>query len=592
MKRKRRPVVPWLTEAALFALLFAVCLLLAFRMNFKDGKPAGNGVFASDKSIYYVYLPATFIYGWDVNRFPHRCDTLYRGFILDYKKGKVVNKMTCGVAILWTPFFLATHTIAKVFALQPDGFSLFYQKMALIPPVFFLLLGLFFLRRFLGRYFTGFVPWAVVLTVFTATNLWYFSLAEGLMSHVHSFFLFALFLYLLKRFIDGESRSYRLFAWLCLVFALAVLIRPTNVIITLWFLLLDVKTGHDVLRRLRILLRPSWLLTFLGVTFLVLLPQMIYWKYVSGHFLHYSYGNEGFINWKNPVILPVWFSPFNGLFAYNPAVLFFVAGALWMVFRRKQNGRLIVLTFLLVTYMAGSWHMWFFGGSYGARPFIEYYTLLSVGLGWMLTWAFRHPNHLYRATLLLMLVGCSWFNLRMIDHNYWYNGSTWDWDEYRTRVEKAGILQFDWDRYTCLNDYENMPFDPSLTQTSLRVHSRTQAAVIDNRWPFTGLLDRPLQGMVDHPPRHVEASVWINPVWRDSTGAVLVASVEDDSHEPCFYRKVPVNRFGTSAGQWTKASLAFDIPSWLSDPAFRLKIYLWNRERRTMYIDDVKVVVE
>ncbi len=581
-----------LTETVFFTALLAVCLILAFRLNFSEDKAPGHGVFASDKSIYYVYLPATFIYGWDVNRFPHRCDTLYRGFILDYRKGKVVNKMTCGVALLWTPFFLATHAAAKVFDLKPDGFSLFYQQMAVIPPVIYLVLGLFFLKRFLERYFTGFIPWLVVLLTLAATNLYYFSLAEGLMSHVHSFFLFALFLYLLKRFIDGGCDSFRIFATLCLVFALAVLIRPTNALIALWFFLLDAATGRDLLRRVRLLLKPAWLATFLVILFVVFLPQMIYWKYVSGHFLHYSYGKEGFVNWRNPVILPVWFSPFNGLFAYNPVVWLFVGGSLWMIFRKRSNGWLILVTFLLVTYMAGSWHMWFFGGSFGARPFIEYYTLLSVGLGWLLTAAFRHPNHLYRAMLILALAAFTGFNLRMIHHNYWYNGSTWDWQEYRNRLEKAGIVNFSHDTYTYINDFENLPSDPSLTQTNLRVHSRTQAAVTDNRWSYTGLFDRHLPGILDHPVTRIEASVWINPVWRDSTGAVLVASVEDDARTPRFYRNVPVNRFGTRAGEWTRVTLSFDLPRWLDDPSGRLKIYLWNRERRTVYIDDVRIKLE
>ena len=168
-----------------FTAVFAVCLLLAYQLNFKDGKARASGVFASDKSIYYVYLPATFIYGWDVHKFPHQCDTLYHGFILDYKTGKVVNKMTCGVAILWTPFFLATHALASIFHLQPDGFSEFYQKMAILPPVFFLVLGLFFLKRFLQRYLSPWLACSSILFILAGTNLYHYGLVEGLMSHVH-----------------------------------------------------------------------------------------------------------------------------------------------------------------------------------------------------------------------------------------------------------------------------------------------------------------------------------------------------------------------------------------------------------------------
>jgi len=111
------------------------------------------------------------------------------------------------------------------------------------------------------------------------------------------------------------------------------------------------------------------------------LPQLVYWKYVSGSFLHYSYGTEGFSYWKNPVILPLYFSPFNGLFLYNPLVLFFVAGFTWMIFHRKANGLLLLLTFAAVTYISGSWHMWFFWRKLWFRPLWNIMHFSHWGLG-------------------------------------------------------------------------------------------------------------------------------------------------------------------------------------------------------------------
>ena len=575
-----------------FTALFGVCLLLAFRLNFRDGKPVGAGVFNSDKSIYYVYLPATFIYGWDVHKFPLHCDTLYRGFILDYNAGKVVNKMTCGVALLWTPFFLATHAIATVFHLKPDGFSDPYQKMAVVPPVFFLVLGLFFLKRFLSFYFAGYIVYICILFILAGTNLFYYGLAEGLMSHVHSFFLFSLFLFLLKKFFEAEQRPLRLFAAISVTVSLAILVRPTNVIILAWFFLLDAGTRKEISCRVRMFLRPKFLLTFLVIFFLVFLPQFIYWKYVSGSFLHYSYGGEGFSYWKNPVILPLLFSPFNGLFLYNPLVLFFITGMAWMIFRRKRNGMLLLLTFALVTYISGSWHMWFFGGSYGSRPFVEYYALFSIGFGYILLETVRLRNLFARSLVFLIMVLFSYYNLRLIYHNIWYTGSVWAWDDFKNRLDQAGVLHFSKDTYTFINDFENISFEPALVKSNLRCHSRNQAAMVDSRYPYCDLFNRNITQILDHYPGRVMASLWVSPVSSDLTNAVVVASIEDEARHIWFYKSIPLNRSGTKAGMWSEADLSFAVPRWLNDPAYRLKIYLWNVNRKTFFIDDIRIKFE
>jgi len=576
-------------DLLVFTAVFVVCLVLAFQLNFKDGKARGSGVFASDKSIYYVYLPATFIYGWDVQKFPLHCDTLYKGFVLDYKTGKVLNKMTCGVALLWTPFFLATHAIATMFDLSPDGFSDPYQKMAVVPPVFFLVLGLFFLKRFLENYFPGYISYLCILFILTGTNLYYYGLAEGLMSHVHSFFLFSLYLFLLKKFADGGERSFRMFLAICVVVALAVLVRPSNVIILIWFFLLDAATAKEVSARFRRFIRPKYILTFIITGFLVFLPQFIYWKYASGSFLHYSYGGEGFIYWKNPVILPLYFSPFNGLFLYNPLVLFFVAGFTRMIIRGKPNGILILLTFALVTWISGSWHMWFFGGSYGSRPFVEYFTILSLGFGSILVAIFQFKNLFIRSLLILAIVICIYYNLRLIYHNFWYTGSVWAWDDFKTRLDRAGILNFSRDTYTYINDFENVSFEPAVVKTNVKYHSRNLSALVDSRYLYCGFFDRNITTILDHHPGQVSVSMWISPINHDLTNSVLVASIEDDQHHPWFYKNVPLNNFGTKAGTWSEVSMSFAVPLWLNNPACRLKIYLWNIDRKTFYMDDVRI---
>jgi len=581
-----------LSDLLFFTVLFAGCLAMAFHLNFPNGKARNEGVFASDKSIYYVYLPATFIYGWDVKKFPSRCDTLYKGFILDYKTGKIVNKMTCGVALMWTPFFLATHAVATVFDLKADGFSDPYQKMAIVPPVLFLILGLFFLKRFLENYFRPVIVYACILLMLAGTNLCYYGLAEGLMSHVHSFFLFSLYLFLLKKFLEKREPSFRLFAGICLVVSLAILVRPTNLIILAWFFMLDAGSLKHILSRVRLIARPKFLLAFLVICFLVFLPQFVYWKYLSGSFFHYSYGSERFLYWKNPVILPLWFSPLNGLFLYNPLVLFFVAGFIWMIFRRKANGILLLLTFALVTWYSGSWHMWYFGGSFGSRPFVEYYAIFSLGFCSILAATWRVKNLFIRSLLILLMIAFSCYNLRLTYYNYWNNSSVWAWDDFKNRLDKAGILYFSRDSYTYINDFENKSDQPALEITNARSHSRNLSGLVDSRYQYCRILNRNMSGVLDHDLGRITVSLWVSPVWPDSTNAFLVASIEDEKYHPWNYKIVPVNHFRTKSGTWSEVALSFTVPPWLNDPSYWLKIYLWNVDRKTFYIDDIRVKFE
>ena len=575
-------------EAAIFVALLVICLFLALRLNFQDGKPVRRGVFYSDKSIYYVYLPATFIYHWDAKRFPHRCDTTYRGFILDDARNKVVAKMTCGVAMLWTPFFLVTHAIALGCSLQADGFSDIYQHAALVPPVVFLLLGLFFLRRFLLRYFPPWITWIALLLIFTGTNLYYFALAEGLMSHVHSFFLFSLYLFLLKKWLDNGMKSFRVFMAISFLIALITLVRPTNAIMALCIFLLDVTSVKEVLNRIKEFLMPKYLGTFLLTAFLVFLPQMIYWKYLSGSFIHYSYGGESFVNWKSPVIVPLLFSPLNGLFTYNPLVLFMVAGFLAMIFRKVSNGVMILLIFALVVWISGSWHLWFFGGSFGARPFVEYYTLFSLGLCFFLAGIIRIKNLFAVSVVALTFTACSWYNLRLLYHNYWNTSSVWAWDDFSQRLGEAGILHLPKTSYRWIQDFENISFEPSFCVTDFQSHSMKKSAFVDGRYPKSVIYRHPMQDIVDGDIKTITVSLWTRPLY-DSFASKVTARITDENGHVWLNREVNIHGDLSTSHDWTETAFSLTVPQWMNGQEYQLEIFLTNPGKRTYYIDDVVV---
>lgn len=575
----------------IFIPLFFLCLFLAYNINFVNYKGNTPEIY-SDKADYYVYLPATFIYGWDINKFPAGIEKKCEGFLLDHKKNKLVDKTTCGIAILWAPFFLATHFIAVHWDLQPDGFSDFYQKMTILPGVFYLILGLFFLLRFLQNYFSRGISLITVFLIFLGTNLYHFGIDDGLMSHVNSFFLFALFLFLLKKFLDQEKKSYGLFIGISFVVSLAILIRPTNILLFTWILFLDITSFKAIWKRILLFLKPTYIFTFIIIASLVFLPQFIYWKYLTGHFLYYSYPGEGFANWKNPLILAVWFSPLNGFFIYTPIALLFIAGIVIMILKKIPNGIFIGVFFLLMTYIFASWCVWYFGGSFGYRPFVEYYSILALPFGYFLT-SLKDLKNLYiRSLLIIFILISGYYNLRLTYHQQWNPNSTWAWDDFFLSLNTAGIIHYTYDTYTTTQDFENFgSIDEQFRQRKC-VHSSGVGGYVDKNFPINGFYLRRLDDALHAPVKRIKASLWVNGGYKKRTGVVFIGNIKNEKGKFIYLKEVKVDDFIKSPNTWYKVSSTFEIPEWI-DQANNICFYVWNKSgTSTTYIDDIKLRFE
>lgn len=581
-----------LFDAICFGLLFALLLFMAFDLNYKKGKPTGPGVFYSDKSQYYMYLPATFIYGWDHHKIPPRADTMYAGFCKVSKTKKICMKMTCGVAVLATPFFLMTHGAALLSGVSADGFSEFYEKMGLIAPVFYLVLGLFFMKRFLEKYFRRTIAWLSVLFVLFGTNLFYYGLVEGWMSHVFSFSLFALFLYLLKAFLDGGKKRFSLFLMLSFVAALAILVRPTAILILIAMGLLDVRSFREVGDRIRFFFRPKYLLSFIGVAMVVFLPQFIYWHYFSGSFIFYSYGQETFLLWNRPMFGAVWFAQLNGLFTYTPLFFFIMAGIVMMIIRKISNGWFLALMFFLISYVTASWHMWFFGGSYGARPFVEYYAFFVLAFAYILESILKLRNLFIRNMILLTMLLLVLFNQRIISVPRWNTASIWAWDDLRDFLSDNDVVHFEKRSYTYINDFENYGFHPSILKTRINVHSPTEACMLYPVYEFGCVYTHSMNRFLEKPVEKIEVSCMVDPFVSDSSDALMVCILEHQTIGKVYYRAVPFNSFKTRRGAWTKISTTIPIPAWINDPAYTFRFYIWNIRKKHLILDDIRIRFE
>ena len=578
-------------EMLFFGILFLVSISLSFPINFPGGQPKGGTEFFADKAAYYVYLPATFIYHWDIKKFPEKIDEKTRGFTLNYKRDRLIIKHTCGVALFLLPFFLPTHFFAKVCHLQPDGFSLFYQQMMTLPGIVYLIIGLFFLRRFLSWYFPKKITYLTVFLVFTGTNLFFYSVDEGLMSHVYSFFLFSTVLFLTKKFLEDQTKAYSTWLLMSLVFSLAILLRPTNILFISILAFLDSKSIKESGKRILFFLKPLYSISFVVILFLVMVPQMIYWHYLSGHYLYDSYPEEGFTNLTHPMIIPILFATLNCLFLYTHLILFFIAGIVIMILKKIPNGLFIGVLFLVISYLFSSWITWFFGGSLGSRPFVEYFSILALPFGYMLNWIFHRGNLLVRNLFFVTIVLFSYYNLRLCYHFNCFPGSIWSWDDYKIYLSDAGIQHFPKKSYSYINDFENNTLPDEIPRGDTIVHSRTRSSYLDSSLEFNCKYSRRLDEILDKRPVKVTAGIWIHPDRPDKTSAFLVCSISDRKGINLYYKTIGFDKFAEKIGEWSKVEDVFHFPEWIP-PSTTVSFYIWNPNKNHFHIDDFTLKFE
>lgn len=341
----------------------------------------------TDGQGYYAYLPAIFIYhDLQFGFVDNINDTYYEEtkrarYVVPTETG-TVNKYFVGTAIVQTPFFLAGCALSSVAGLPVDGYSWPFQLMVGIGAIACLILGLYFLGLLLVELGSrSEVALVVLMFVAFGTNLLYYTIYEPSMSHVYSFFTVSAFLfYGRKALMSGQNASI-FFAGVAL--SLTVLIRPINGLV---ILALPVVAGGtaDFLVAMEAILRKrkQVLLTVLLGLVIVLIQPLIYWLQ-TGHPLVWSYQEEGF-NFSSPELINVLFSYRKGLFVYCPILFLAIGGIIVGSAKRKPGFGELLIVLALITWVVSSWWMWYYGGSYGQRPFIEFYPLFAIGLAYSL----------------------------------------------------------------------------------------------------------------------------------------------------------------------------------------------------------------
>lgn len=401
----------------LFTALGILCILsvgiiYGFKLN---GPPI-----RSDGIGYYSYLPAVFIHGTldfepvVEDRFEdatakdlkehmpiitssngEEIPSFWAGLRYHEETGVYVNQYSPGVAVMQFPFFALSYGLSAATGVDMDGgFGHFFQLLIGFAGIFYFILGVIILRRYLLTKFSPQVVSTTLIAIIFGTNLFHYGTYDSSFSHAFSFFLVTLFLWLTEKWFaeikEVQSKVLMPYSILIgIVSGLLFIVRPVNGIIALLFILYGITSLTDIKTRVYEFWKIKKSLIVLGaVGLMFVLFINMYYLYGFDHLFAMPYrDNEGF-NLLQPQVANFLFSAQKGLFFWSPVLIFSVLG--WVTMKRDNKWKwALLIFFLLSVWVTSSWWHWPYGGSFGSRPFVDYMALFAIPLGYFYTWAWK-----------------------------------------------------------------------------------------------------------------------------------------------------------------------------------------------------------
>jgi hypothetical protein len=395
-------------------------ITITISLFFLAGYTKGTDFTHNDGLGYYLYLSSGFIYhnqktievlplnkGIDENVLSHV------GHMKDNKrspKGYVIIQYTYGTALMELPFFLVAHAYEKVRGSEANGFSSSYRNLIKISTAFYAFLGLLLTYKTLRRYFIPIYSLLGVVLIFLGTNLFWFTLLQSGMSHIPLFFLYAVLVYFTIKVHDKPLLRY----FLIIGFAAGIITitRPSDILCLLIPLLYNVYSRNTFKEKLVFIKTNKLKILAAGIAFIIpAIPQMIYWKALTGSFLYYSYADQTF-NWTDPKIINGLFYFANGWLPYSPIMTFSILGM--FLYRSIKNWAWCIwILFPAYVYVIYSWFGYNYIGGLGSRPMIHLYPLLAIPFTAFIGFAAQRK---FVVKLIFSLL-CLFF----VALNYWYS---------------------------------------------------------------------------------------------------------------------------------------------------------------------------
>lgn len=583
-------------------LTFVVLSLCVWHMRWKEGQ--WKDIISSDARGYYAYLPAVFIYhDLQYTAIIEMEQKVFGNSAVNYLKeveGGNLNQYFAGETVLLSPFFFMAHTIAILSDRPADGYSQIYQEFVSLAALFYLFLGLWLLRKLLMDYKIRDEIIAITILLFVfGTNLFHYVITEPGMSHVYSFALITCFIWFARKCIMDYKPSYVL--WSTVSLALVCLARPNNAVVIVLLPFLAESSGRlkDVAGKI---LRSYNTIggAFLFFLLIASIQPLLYYLQV-GRFFVDSYLAQDF-NFTTPQIVNVLFSYRKGLFVYTPLLLLSMGWFGYALRRLRYQAAWLLVFFFLMIYIISSWFMWYYGGSFGMRPVIDYYAVFALLLALWLNELKHGWSRVVVIAAGLLLLGVNQVQAyqyrnyildwdRMTKHKYWkvflktdqeYRGLFWEkvftedvqgdtLQSWRIGFERAAK---DWKSLESI-----LPVDP---------HADTRWQQLDSTNIYGATLELENDSMLQNNVRLVVTTRLNTYFQSDSSKAGIVLSIDTGSASMLYLVAPLRDLIPYKTLHWQQSGAAFKLP-YISTKKYTLKVYVLYERGEPFYIDDFEV---
>ncbi len=507
--------------------------------------------------------------------------------------GKLVNKYFVGEALCQVPFFTLSHLYAKLFDEETNGYSKPYQYGVGIAAVFYFLLGLFFLWKFLKsfEFRIGVILFVCVCVAF-GTNLFYYAVYEPSMAHVYSFSFITGFLFFTRSFLLSPSGKGIII--IAAFTGMITLIRPVDIMIVFAFPFLagnfeNLKNAMGWMKKHLLFLVPALALFLLIVSLQLLL---YYWQ--TGHFFLWSYQSEGF-DFAHPHIYRTLFSYEKGLFIYTPIAFVSLFGLLVMPFRSRYLFLTLLPVLGIIVFVVSSWHDWRYGFSFGLRAYIEFYALSAFTLAYLIDFAskrriiFAFTGLIFSALISFYLIQQYQFNHRILhpgsmNKERYYLVFLHTEKKYEDTLSRIPyVMESEGD----FNDMEGSVDWPGLETIKKGLsHSGEAASRIDSASPYSAGFCRSMSDDDFNTPSTIKISAWVLRKNENDNGSIGIYLTSNDS--VLFSKDIDLNEL-TKTGAWTNVKQEIIIPARKTEREY-LRV-LFFHSSGTTYIDDFSVEI-
>lgn len=345
-----------------------------------------ESIISYDVEGYYWYLPSLFIFKnlkntglapATLSKYQASGSTDFQNGYKDAQTGNYVLKYTSGMSIMYLPAFTMAHFAAHFSDYPQDGFSPPYKLALQIWGLLFGFLGLFCLRKLLLQYYQDAVVALLLFLLVFGTNYYDYAAIDLGMSHTYLFTLYVLIILNTQQYYRSNNLKYATIVGLLI--GLAALIRPTEIIAILIPLFWGIESIKNIKSRILFLCTQKWLLpTVVLCIFSVISIQLMYWKYVTGHWVEYSYQDQGF-SFLHPHAFVYSWSNRAGWLRYTPMMLFPFIGLL-LYWKYGKNKIAVFSFFILNYYIVSAWNIWDYG-CFSGRAMIQSYPILLFLFG-------------------------------------------------------------------------------------------------------------------------------------------------------------------------------------------------------------------